>query len=28
MFGWMIPADVRTYPTGQLAEAKAWVTGA
>ena len=28
MFGWVIPADVRTYPTGRLLEAKAWVSEA
>jgi hypothetical protein len=26
VFGWLVPGEVRTYPTGQLAEAKAWVS--
>jgi hypothetical protein len=26
VFGWLIPAEVRTYPTAQLAEATAWVS--
>ena len=26
VFGWLIPAEVRTYSTGQLAEAKTWVS--
>jgi hypothetical protein len=26
VFGWLIPAEVRTYPTGQLDDAKAWVS--
>jgi hypothetical protein len=26
VFGWLIPAEVRTYPTGQLAEATTWVS--
>jgi hypothetical protein len=26
VFGWLIPGDVRTYPTGQLADAEAWVS--
>jgi SpoIIAA-like len=25
IFGWMIPADVRTYSVAQLTDAKAWV---
>lgn len=28
VFGWLIPGDVRTYPTGQLDDAKAWVAEA
>jgi hypothetical protein len=28
VFGWLIPADVRTYPTSQLAEATTWVSEA
>lgn len=28
VFGWLIPAEVRSYSTGQLAEAKAWVSAA
>ncbi len=26
VFGWLIPAEVRTYPTGQLTDAKVWVS--
>jgi len=26
VFGWLIPGEVRTYPTAQLADAKAWVS--
>lgn len=26
VFGWLIPAEVRTYPTGELADARAWVS--
>jgi SpoIIAA-like len=26
VFGWLIPAEVRTYETGQLDDAKAWVS--
>jgi hypothetical protein len=28
VFGWLIPGEVRTYPIGQLAEARAWVSEA
>jgi hypothetical protein len=26
VFGWLIPGEVRTYPTEQLADAKTWVS--
>jgi hypothetical protein len=27
LFGWMTPGEIRTFPTGQLAEATDWVAG-
>ena len=26
VFGWLIPAEVRAYPTAELADAQAWVS--
>lgn len=28
VFGWLVPGEVRTYPTAQLDDAKAWVSEA